>query len=57
MPKSPFKLSVIPSSGEVMQFLDVVGSIKHRTILMTAYAASLRVSEVTHLKVTVARSP
>ncbi len=35
-----------------MYFLDSVDSLKHRTILTTAYAAGLRVSEATHLKVT-----
>ncbi|WP_292566761.1 tyrosine-type recombinase/integrase [Methylomonas sp.] len=34
-----------------MHFLASVNSIKHRTILMTAYAAGLRVSEAIHLKV------
>jgi integrase/recombinase XerD len=52
MPKRPFKLPVILSREEVMQFLDAVDSLKHRAILMTAYAAGLRVSEATHLKVT-----
>ena len=52
MPKRPFKLPVILSREEVMHFLASVDSIKHRAILMTAYAAGLRVSEVTHLKVT-----
>lgn len=52
MPKRPFKLPVILSREEVMHFLDSVESIKHRAILMTAYAAGLRVSEATHLKVT-----
>ena len=35
-----------------MHFLDSIDSLKHRAILMTAYAAGLRVSEATHLKVT-----
>ena len=52
MPKRPFKLPVILSREEVMLFLDSVDSLKHRTILMTAYAAGLRVSEAIHLKVT-----
>jgi site-specific recombinase XerD len=52
MPKKPFKLPVVLSPEEVMHFLDCIDSIKHKTILMTAYAAGLRVSEVTHLKVT-----
>jgi site-specific recombinase XerD len=52
MPKRPFKLPVILSREEVMHFLAWVDSIKHRAILMTAYASGLRVSEVIHLKVT-----
>ena len=52
MPKKPFKLPIVLSRDEVMHFLDSIDSIKHRTILMTAYAAGLRVSEATHLKVT-----
>jgi site-specific recombinase XerD len=52
MPKRPFKLPVILSREEVNHFLDSIDSVKHRAILMTAYAAGLRVSEVTHLKVT-----
>jgi site-specific recombinase XerD len=52
MPKRLFKLPVILSREEVMCFLDSVDSLKHRTNLMTAYAAGLRVSEAIHLKVT-----
>ncbi|MDP1526346.1 MAG: tyrosine-type recombinase/integrase [Rhodocyclaceae bacterium] len=52
MPKRPFKLPVILSREEVMHFLDAIGNRKHRAILMTAYAAGLRISEATHLKVT-----
>ena len=52
MPKRPFKLPVILSREEVMHFLESIDSVKHRAILMTAYAAGLRVSEAIHLKVT-----
>ena len=52
MPKKPFKLPVVLSPEEVMHFLGCVDSLKHRTILTTAYATGLRVSEATHLKVT-----
>ena len=52
MPKLPFKLPVILSPEEVMRFLDSVASHKHRTILTATYAAGLRVSEATCLKVT-----
>ena len=52
MPKRPRKLPEILSPEEVMRFLDAIINHKHRAILMTAYAAGLRVSEATHLKVT-----
>jgi integrase/recombinase XerD len=39
-------------SAEVVRFLTAVPSLKHRTALMTAYAAGLRVSEVVRLKIT-----
>jgi site-specific recombinase XerD len=52
MPKLPFKLPVILSAEEVIHFLESVASLKHRTILTTAYAAGLRVSEATNVKVT-----
>ena len=52
MPKRPFRLPVILSPEEVMHFLDSIGNHKHRTILMTAYAAGLRISEATPPKVT-----
>ena len=52
MPKKPFKLPVVLSPDEVHRFLACIDSVKHRAILTTAYAAGLRVSEATHLKVT-----
>ena len=52
MPNKPFKLPVILSPEEVMHFLGSVHTMKHRAILMAAYAAGWRVSEATHLKVT-----
>lgn len=52
IPKKPLKLPVILSLEEVGHFLECIGSLKHRTLLTTAYAAGLRVSEATHLKVT-----
>lgn len=52
MPKKPYKLPVILSREEVAHFLASVANLKHRTILTTAYAAGLRISEVTRLKVT-----
>jgi integrase/recombinase XerD len=44
-PQKPEKLPVVLSPEEVLQFLDCVGSNKHRTILTTCYAAGLRISE------------
>ena len=45
MPKRPRKLPEILSPEEVRHFLDAIINHKHRAILMTAYAAGLRVSE------------
>ena len=50
-PKKEMKLPVILSRAEVTQFLAAITSLKHRAILMTAYAAGLRVSEVVALQV------
>ena len=44
------QLPVILSAEEVVQFFAAVSNLKHRTALMTAYAAGLRVSEVVRLK-------
>ncbi|WP_175891610.1 tyrosine-type recombinase/integrase [Burkholderia cepacia] len=52
LPKKPVRLPVILSFDEVATFFDAIPSLKQRTILMIAYAAGLRVSEVVHLKVT-----
>ena len=49
-PKKPQKLPVVLSPEEVLQFLDCIPGLKHRTILTTCYAAGLRISEVVHLK-------
>lgn len=51
MPKRPFVLPVILSREEVTRFLESVAHLKHRTILMTTYAAGLRISEAIHLRV------
>jgi integrase/recombinase XerD len=50
--KRPFTLPVILSPEQVMHFLNSIGNLKHRTILVAAYAAGLRISELTNLKVT-----
>jgi site-specific recombinase XerD len=51
-PRKPRKLPVILSPAEVQRFLAAIKQLKYRAILMTAYAAGLRLSEVTHLQVT-----
>jgi site-specific recombinase XerD len=50
-PKQEKKLPVILSPAEVCQFFQAITNLKHRAILMTAYAAGLRVSEVVALRV------
>ena len=45
------QLPVILSADEIVRFFAAVPSLKHRTALMTAYAAGLRVSEVVRLRV------
>lgn len=49
--KQPQKLPEILSPSEVVRFLEAIPSLKYRTALTTAYAAGLRVSEVTALEV------
>lgn len=51
LPKQPLKLPVILSREEVTHFFECIGNLKHRMILMTAYAGGLRVTEVTRLKI------
>jgi len=41
---------------EVARLIEVVGNVKHRALLMTAYGAGLRVSELVHLRVDDIRS-
>jgi len=49
--REPRKLPMVLSGGEVIRFLEAVSSLKSRVALTTAYAAGLRVSEVTGLKI------
>jgi integrase/recombinase XerD len=49
--KQPRTLPVVLSLDEVARFFAAVRNVKHRAILMTAYAAGLRVSEVTQLRI------
>jgi site-specific recombinase XerD len=50
-PRPSRKLPVVLSREEVARLLRLVSNRKHQTLLTTAYAAGLRVSELTHLKV------
>ena len=49
-PKKPQTLPIVLSPEEVLQFLDCIEHIKHRTILTTCYAAGLRISEAVSLE-------
>ena len=50
-PQLPKRLPVVLSTGEMARLLDALENPKHRALLMTAYAAGLRLSEVAHLRV------
>jgi integrase/recombinase XerD len=50
-PELPKRLPVVLSTDEMARFLDALENPKHRALLMTAYAAGLRLSEVAHLRV------
>lgn len=50
-PRREYALPVILSLEEVLRFLSAITSLKYRAILMTTYAAGLRLSEVMHLRV------
>jgi len=50
-PRRSGRLPEILSREEVGRILEALANLKHRTLLMTAYAAGLRVRELTHLRV------
>lgn len=50
-PRRERKLPVVLSAAEVVQFFAALKSLKYRTLLMTAYATGLRLSEVLNLRV------
>ena len=49
--KRPKKLPVVLSDDEANRLLTCIDNPKHRTVLMTCYAAGLRLSEATNLKI------
>ena len=49
--RQPGKLPVILSREDVQQVLGHAPNLKHRTMLLTTYAAGLRLNEVLHLRV------
>lgn len=51
-PKKRLILPKVISEEKILQYLFTVENIKHRTILLIAYSAGLRVSEVVNLKTT-----
>jgi integrase/recombinase XerD len=55
--KEAQKLPAILSHEEVTRLLSAAPNLKHRLVLMTTYAAGLRVSETVHLRVTDIDSP
>ena len=50
-PRKEKKLPIVLSREDVIHIFDSVNNIKHKAILMLAYSAGLRVSEVVKLKV------
>ena len=51
-PRSSSKLPPVMSAREIKALIDTVKNIKHRTIIMLLYSSGLRVSEISHLKIT-----
>lgn len=49
--RRPKKLPIVLSTREVAALLNAVANLKHRTALMTIYAAGLRLEEAIHLRV------
>ena len=51
-PKKPLTLPRVISEEKILEGLMRMENVKHRSLLMTAYSAGLRVSEVVKLKIT-----
>lgn len=50
-PQTPLKLPSVLSEEEVVQVIQKTQNLKHRALLLTAYSAGLRVSELVNLRV------
>ncbi len=50
--RTPRGLPVVLGAGEVSRLIEATVNVKHRTLLMTAYATGLRGAELVNLKVT-----
>jgi site-specific recombinase XerD len=50
--RATHRLPELLSPEEIVRLFDAVSNLKHRALLMTTYAAGLRVSEVVNLKLT-----
>ena len=50
-PRQPKTLPVVLSRAELARFFAAISNRKHRTVLMTMYAAGLRLSEALHLSI------
>ncbi len=50
LPKTPRRLPSVLTKQQVRRIIDAPGNLKHRLLLMTTYAAGLRVGEVRRLK-------
>ena len=50
LPKTPRRLPSVLTKQQVRRIIDAPGNLKHRLLLMTTYAAGLRVREVRRLK-------
>src|SRR3990172_6747227 len=49
-PRQPHRLPVVLSPAELARFFAAIPNLKHRTVLMTMYAAGLRLLEALHLR-------
>jgi integrase/recombinase XerD len=50
-PQKPLKLPPVLGEEEVVRVIQKTANLKHRTLLLTAYSAGLRVSELVNLRV------